>query len=113
MGQAKVQVHSNCNKQGHGIANFWEKGGRKEDMRPNPATIKCRKCGAMGRYTSQCPLKQKKEQQKVIHVQWSDKDEDKSMDKLDDLFVGTVTHQEHKKVSNQTFKQRGETLFKE
>lgn len=91
-GQGKVPVCSNCNKQGHSITNCWEKGGRKEGMRPDPMTIKCRKCGEMGHYVSQCPLKQKKEHQKVTHVQWSNNDDNDSKDKLDGLIVGTITH---------------------
>ena len=62
-------------------------------MKPDPATIKCRICGNLGHFPSQCPTKNQKSSQKVTHVDqhWSDKDDSKD-DSYKTLFVGTYSH---------------------
>ena len=63
-------------------------------MKPDPATIKCKRCGKMGHFTSQCPSKRKNEAQKVTHVKWSDEEENlDSKDKDQNFFIGTINHQ--------------------
>lgn len=89
----KIISCSNCGKLGHGIANCWEKGGGKEVMRPNPTTIKCKRCREMGHFASQCPTKQNKETQKMMHIMWLDKEEDSyNNEEGENLFIGTIKH---------------------
>ena len=62
-------------------------------MRPNMATIKCKCCGEMEHFTSQCPSKKKNDAQKVTHVKWSDEEDDSDDKDMENFFIGTIHHQ--------------------
>ena len=63
-------------------------------MKPDMATVKCKRCGEMGHFTSQYPSKKKNEAQRVMHVKWSDKEDDSDDNDLhQNFFIGTIHYQ--------------------
>ncbi|HEY9706755.1 MAG TPA: hypothetical protein V6D48_00985, partial [Oculatellaceae cyanobacterium] len=101
-GQGRL-ICSNCHKPGHAIENCWEKGGGREGQMPDLNTVKCKQCGEMGHFALQCPMKQKA--QKVTYVTWldNDKDAEDDDDKIDQFFIGTITHTDSNQGSNSVF----------